>query len=204
MSVHSKRRWDSLRWGGLILVVVGALGGCATLQEIAALRQVAFSLDRVSDVRVAGVALGNRDSYADFSVSEIARIAAAVSNRNVPLGMIVHVEAQNPPDNNVTARMMELDWTLFIEDRKTVDGKLPGTYLLPPGEPVDIPVGVELDMMDFFGGGARELVNLALAVGGQGTAEVRLEARPTIETSLGPIRYPAPIVIRRQVRGSGS
>jgi hypothetical protein len=40
-------------------------------------------------------------------------------------------------------------------------------------------------------------VNLALSLSGRGGAptEVTLRATPTIETALGPIRYPRPITI---------
>ena len=52
-------------------------------------------------------------------------------------------------------------------------------------------------------GSAQDLFDLALALAGQGgaTKEVRLEALPTVQTSMGPIQYPSRIVIRRQVGG---
>ena len=43
------------------------------------------------------------------------------------------------------------------------------------------------------------LVALAIAGHGSTPRELRLELQPTIDTSIGPIRYPAPVVIRRQV-----
>ena len=185
----------------VLMCLIAGLVGCATLREIAALRTVAFSLDRVDNVRIAGVRVDDKRSYSDLSAVETARIAAAIVTKRVPLDLVVHVRAENPRDNQVSARLVDLDWTLFLENRETVSGKLAGTHLLPPGEPVDVPIGAQLDLLEFFNGSGRDLVDLALGIAGQGGSpkEVRLEALPTIQTSLGPIRYPGRIVIRRVV-----
>ena len=198
-----KRPWNAVSTGSLLLLVGGSLSlyGCTTLQELAALRLVDFSLDRVDQVRIAGVRIDDRRSFSDLSAAEAAQLIAAVAARDVPLDPVVHVRAENPPDNRVSARLVDLDWTLFLEDRETVAGKLAGAYLLPPGEPVDVPIAAQLDLVEFFGGSARDLFELALGFAGLGgaTKEVRLEALPTVQTSLGPIRYPSRIVIRRDV-----
>jgi len=60
-----------------------------------------------------------------------------------------------------------------------------------------VPISMSLNLVDFFQGSARDLVNLALSLTGQGGAptEVALRATPTVETAIGPIRYPQPITI---------
>jgi hypothetical protein len=62
-------------------------------------------------------------------------------------------------------------------------------------------VGVRLDLYDLADGGLGDLLELALAIAGYEGArkEIRLEALPTIQTALGPIRYPGRITIRREV-----
>jgi hypothetical protein len=185
----------------LVPLILLGIVSCAALQEIAALRTVVFALDRVDQVRLAGIRLDGRSSYSDLNVAEVARLTAAVVTKNVPLDLVVHVRAENPAENPVAARLVDFDWTLFLEDRETVSGTLSGNTPLPPGQPVDIPIAATLDLFDFFGGNARDLFELALALAGQGGAskEVRLEALPTVQTSLGPITYPGRIVLRRQV-----
>jgi hypothetical protein len=180
------------------LLLLPAMAGCATLQELAALHQVAFAFDRVSEVRLAGIALDRVDGWSQLTTIDAARLVAAVASGNVPLDLVVHVRAENPSDNHVTARLVGLDWTFFVEDRKTVAGHVAGGLSLPPGQPVDVPVPVALNLSDYFHDGARDLFELALGIAGRGnTRSIRLEATPTIETSLGPIRYPEPIVIER-------
>jgi hypothetical protein len=192
-----------LSWAVRVGAVVITLGvaGCATLQQVAALRRVAFAYDRISDVLLAGVRLDGKQAWTDVRVAEATRLANAVAGRQVPLDLTFHLRAENPPDNSVSARLTEMDWTLFVEDRRTVSGRLGGTYLLPPGEAVDVPLAVRFDLLELLDGRGRDLFDLALAIAGWGGApkRLRIELMPTIETPLGPIRYPQPISVERVV-----
>ena len=174
-----------------------ALGGCATLQQLAALRDVDFSIDRVADVRLAGIDLSRVRSYSDLSAADAGRLALAVSQRELPMSFDVHVQALNPEDNSVDARLVRMDWTLLLQERETLSGTFADETVLPRGVPVDVPIGVSLDLIDFFEGSARDLFDLAMDIAGQGgePTEVTLRAVPTVDTALGPIRYPQPITI---------
>jgi hypothetical protein len=180
----------------LAVGLLAALSGCATLREIAALRQVEFSLDRVSSLTLAGVDLDRVRRYEDLGLVEAARIASALASRELPLAFTLHVRADNP-DGNARARLMALDWTLFLQDRETVSGGLPGSVVIPTGGTADVPLAIRLDLLEFFEGSGRDLVNLALTLAGEEAppTSVRLRAVPTVETALGPIRYPQPITI---------
>lgn len=173
--------------------------GCATVQEIAALRQVRFELDRIGDVRLAGVSTAGRSSYRDLGGAEIAAIAAAVARRSVPLELTVHLTAENPASNATTARLHRLEWTMFLDERRIVDGDLAEAHVFEPGRPVDVPLRVRFDALEMYDAGAAGLFELALALAGVPGArkEVRLDLLPTIDTAHGPIRYPRPIVVRR-------
>lgn len=183
-----------------MVVLLGA-AACATIQQLAALRSVAFSIDRASRIRVAGVDVTNLRSFTDLRAVDAGAVVAAVGRGELPLDLRVHVRAENPPENGVTARLIRMDWTLFLEERETVSGVLDGPVVLPPGEPQDVPVDVHLDLIDFFQGSAPDLFDLALKLAGLGGApkDISIEALPTVETSLGPIRYPSPIRIRTRI-----
>jgi hypothetical protein len=182
-----------------VLVLLALLPGCATLQELRALRSVTFAYDRVSDVRLAGVHLSENMKFSSLSSADVARLIAAAGSDHLPLELVVHVRAHNPRANAVTARLVNMDWRFFIAERSIVNGALAGTYLFEPGEDVDIPVPVGLDLSEHFRGGGRELFDVALEVAGltDRKRELRLELEPTIQTGIGPIRYPSPIVVRR-------
>jgi hypothetical protein len=177
-----------------------ASAGCATLQQIAALRRVTFAFTGVSEVRVAGVRVEDGASFTRLSLADAARIAAAVATREVPLDLVAHVSAANPRENTVKASMVGLDWTFFVEDRRMLSGVLSRIVVIEPGATADVPLPVRFELLSLANGGARDLYDLALAIAGQGsvTKELRLELVPAIETPMGPMRFPSPVVVRRQ------
>jgi protein involved in polysaccharide export with SLBB domain len=83
----------------------------------------------------------------------------------------------------------------FLEQAGGIDPRL-GSYrnisVLRAGQKL-----AELDLYDFFSGRAEDLFGLALAATGAGgqTMNIALRATPTIQTPIGPIRYPSPITI---------
>lgn len=184
-----------------LLPALGILAGCATLQEVTALRSVDFSLAGTSGGTLAGVSIESARSVQDLGPLEMARIGGALSRGELPLQVVLLVQASNPPDN-ARARLVAMDWTLFLDDRRTVSGQLDREHVLPPGEPVRVPVQVELDLLEFFDDQLEAVAGLALAVAGAGEPQrVRLEATPSVQTPLGPIRYPTPIRIEGEVGG---
>jgi len=190
----------------MIVALLGAtllgVAGCATLQQLAALRNVDFSVDRVTDVHLAGVDLGRVRSYSDLGIADAGRLALAVSQGTLPMDFQLHVTAENPAENSVDARLVRMDWTLLLQGRETLSGVFANELVLPRGQPTDVPITISLNLLDFFQGSARDLLNLALSLTGQGGAptEVTLRATPTVDTALGPIRYPQPItIVRKQV-----
>ncbi len=180
-----------------------ALAGCATLQQVMALRDVDFAFDRVADVRLAGVDLDRVRSFSDLGLADAARLTAAVADRDLPLSLNVHLDATNPEDNTVDARLVRMDWTLLIEGREALSGVFDDEVILPPGEPRDVPFPVTLNLVEFVDGSARDLFDMALSLAGVGgaPAELAIRASPVVQTVLGPIRYPRPLVLVRGTVG---
>jgi len=177
------------------------LAGCAALTQLAPLYPVEFAFDRVSNVRIAG--LRPEGGYTTLDLDAVARLASAVAARNVPVDLVVHIRATSPSKQSVNARMPQMEWTFYVEDQEIVRGKLAESFLMEPGKPLDIPIPVHFDAYDAFGGRARSLYELALAIAGVPgyEKEVRIDIRPTIETGLGPILYATPLELRRTVGG---
>lgn len=173
------------------------LAGCATLQQIAALRQVDFALDRLADVRLAGVELDGVRSYSDLSIVDAGRLALALSEGELPLAFNLFVEGLNPAENDIEARLIQFDWTLLVEDRTTVSGVFEDEVVFRPGEVATFPMRIELDLIEFFDGSASDLAQIALSLADQGgePRNVAIEAVPTISTAIGPIRYPGAITV---------
>ncbi|MFN3597646.1 MAG: hypothetical protein ACK41D_10290 [Rubricoccaceae bacterium] len=183
------------------LVLFASASGCATLEQIAALRQVGFALDRVSQGRLAGVSIDGARGYGDIGALDAARVAASIAQGSLPLDFVLHVEASNPAENPVAARLVALEWTLFVEDTETVSGVFNDARLIAPGTTADLPIAIRLDLVQFFGRNVPELANLALNIAGAGgsPAKLRLQARPSVTTQFGRIAYPGTISITHDV-----
>ena len=181
----------------LMLASTLAIQGCQTLREIAALRLVDFAIDNVTDARLAGVQIERLRSYEDLSTTDIFQLGRAVAGQELPFRFNLNIAARNPDENDVQARLVRMDWTLFLEDRETISGILDQNLVFPPGQTTTFPVTIEVDLVDFFDRNLRDLVELALSVSGQGgePKNVSLRAIPTIDTPLGEMEYPRPITI---------
>ena len=184
------------------------LQGCAELGDIAraltSLKRLQFRLDGVSDFTMAGVALGPKSQLADFSVEDGVRLLAAFKERQLPARFLLNVEARNPNDGTegttrTVSTLTRFDWRLLIDGKPTVSGGIDRAIEIPgSGQTTALPLRVELDLYEFFGqGGYRDLLELALALGGRNgdIRRVALEARPSVSTPLGEIAWPEPITI---------
>ncbi|NNE36122.1 MAG: hypothetical protein HKN13_12845, partial [Rhodothermales bacterium] len=147
--------------------------------------------------RIAGVETSGIRGYEDLGALDIVRIGAAVARKELPVSFVLDVVAKNPAENGVQARMVGMDWTLLLEDRETISGVFEDEVVIPAGETRHLPIRIELDLIRFFEGNARDLVDLALSLAGEGGSakNVKLRAVPTIQTLVGPVRYPEPITI---------
>ena len=182
----------------LFVLVFGLITpGCSTIRQIANLRSIDFGIENVTGAQLAGVDLRGVRDYGDLGAREAVLIGRALSGGELPLRFQLNLMAQNPEENNVTARMVQMDWTLLIENRETVSGVINENFVLPPGQVRGIPITVELDLLRFFDQNAQDIVDLVLSFAGAGgePANIQLRATPVIETPIGPIRYPEPITI---------
>jgi hypothetical protein len=193
------------RHATLLLVAAALLAGaCATARQYLALSQVRFDIDNIREVRLAGVRLDNVHQASDLSPFDYGRIALAATQHNLPLEMDLHLAANNPAANNTTARLARFNWTLLLNQHETVSGALDTVYTIPPGTPTDVRVPVRLDLARYFNSNVADALDLALGLSGLSSkkTDVELRATPTIETPLGPIQYPQPIVVRRTVNAT--
>jgi hypothetical protein len=181
----------------VLILAAAAVAGCTTIREISALRSVAFRLDHVAELRIAGIDVSRVQKSSELSLVDAARVATAVARQELPLSFRLHVVARNPESNAVTARLVRMRWTLFLEDTETISGQLEREYALLPGQATDIPIDVSLDLLDFYERSGQDLIELALNLAGAGgePKRVAIRAVPTIDTPLGAISYPRPITI---------
>ncbi|MEM8601094.1 MAG: hypothetical protein AAGF99_14335 [Bacteroidota bacterium] len=181
----------------LVFALAASVGGCAALEQLTALQSVNFALNSTTGTQISGIPLSSLQNYNDLSAVQLLQLGSAITRGELPLEFTLLVDATNPQSNATAARLVNFDWTLFLDGSETVSGSYNDETLLPIGQTVGIPLDIRLDLVQFFGNNLPDLVEVALAVadlGGSGK-EVRLQATPSINTALGPIRYPGAITI---------
>jgi hypothetical protein len=168
------------------------------------LQRLQFKLGSVNNFTLAGVKIGGARTITDFSVLDAAKLVAAFSSSKFPASFTLNVLAKNPNDGtggtkNTSAVLKSLAWRLFLDDKETINGNISNSIEIPGvGQETTIPIAMSLDLYKFFNEqGYESIVNLALALGGVSgsSARIKLRATPTVDTFLGPIKYPGEITI---------
>ncbi|MBE2187059.1 MAG: hypothetical protein IAE99_09835 [Rhodothermales bacterium] len=183
---------------GLLAVLALAVVplGCAQLSALSNLAQVKFSLDGAQNVSLAGVSLDRVGTYRNIGGADLLRLGTALATGRMPLSMTLLVGAENPSSNPVSTRLVSMDYQVLLDDRQAFQGVVNDPVALSPGQTTRIPISAQTDLMQLVGGNLQQLVDLALAVAGNGAGpRLKVVVQPSIQTPLGAIRYPNPITI---------
>ncbi len=173
-------------------------------QNLMNLNRLQFKLENVSNFRLAGIDIASKRNVNDLSIMEGLKLTQAFATKSFPADFTLNVAAKNPNDGNAgsqqtMATLKSLDWTMYIDDVRTIDGNINHSIDIPgTGQTSIIPLGVSLDLYKFLGSqGYEKVINLAMNLGGLGgsPSRLKLDAQPTVETPLGPITYPGRITI---------
>lgn len=196
-------------------LVIGAVSllfifnGCAQLQQamntLSSLQRLKFKLANVAGFSAAGINLSNKSSISDFNpLTDGLSLLNAYRNKSLPATFTLNMNVNNPNDGsngtrNAPASLAGLDFRLLIDGKPTINGDIAQPFEIPAGGSGSVvPISISLDLFKFFGDqGYNDVINLALALGGQNgsASRITLDARPTVRTSFGDIQYPSRINI---------
>jgi hypothetical protein len=182
-----------------LLILVFTLSGCSVYQSLVNLSRLQFKLGNVNGFTINGVSVSGKTKLSDFNSIELLRISQAVAGGKLPVSFVLNVQAKNPNDGtggypSTNATVTNFPWRLMIDNKETISGGLKNAVTVPgTGEITTIPLQINLDLVKFFQNkGYEDLINLALAIGGNkgSSSNLTLYAQPTVSTSLGPVKYP--------------
>ena len=151
-----------------------------------------------------GINISNKKSISDFNATELLKLTSVITSGKLPASFTLNVEAKNPNDGSggypkTDATLKAFPWKLEIDNVETISGDIGSPVSVPgTGEVTNIPLTMNLDLIEFFGNkGLDNLVNLALALGGQegSSSKLTLYATPTVSSPLGDIKYPGELKI---------
>jgi hypothetical protein len=191
-----------------MLAILIGLQSCATLEQIAGalinLQRLKFKLGAVHDFSLLGINLGGKSGLADFTVAEGLRLAQAFAGKRIPAEFVLDILVVNPNDGTggsmqTVSTLTGLESRLLVDGKPTVTGNIDRPIEIPgTGRESTIGIRLGIDFYEFFErGGYKDILGLALAIGGKsGTASrLSLDTLPTVTTPFGPITYPSRITI---------
>ncbi|MBW6459649.1 MAG: hypothetical protein K0B08_03670 [Bacteroidales bacterium] len=184
-----------------LFTMVFILSSCSVLQQTSEIKNFArcdFRLESISNLRMAGVNIQNKNSMSDLGFMEIAKITAAVASNSLPVHFDLDVLARNP--NSAMAAMNKLDWILLIDDIEMTRGVLIERIEIQPNSYTAFPVAMNFDLMKALSGKSGDaLLNFIFNLTGSGgkPARVKLKAKPTIMVGSTALEYPGYITIKQ-------
>ncbi len=194
----------------IILLSIALLlttSSCSMYETMVNLSRLKFKLGDVVNFTVGGINITNKRSVSDFNSVEVLKLTSALTSGKLPASFTLNVEAKNPNDGTggypkTDATLKAFPWRLEIDQVETISGNI-GTPVSVPGtgEITNIPLTMNIDLIEFFGNkGYENLLNLALALGGQqgSSSKLSLYATPTVSSPLGDIKYPGELKIVEQ------
>lgn len=187
-----------------ILFTFFAFVQCSILQTITNLSRLQFKLGNVNGFMVNNIDISNKASLSDLSPTEMISLSSIITQGKLPVSFVLNVNAKNPNDGTggyarTDATLKGFKWRLFIDDKETISGDLDAPVTVPgTGEVSNIPLRINLDLLQFFKGeGLEKIANLVLAIGGRqgSSSRIILYATPTVSTPIGDIKYPGELKI---------
>jgi len=187
-----------------IISLTFLLTSCSVYQTMENLSRLKFKLGAVNNLTLNGINISNKKSISDFNATELLKLTSVITSGKLPASFTLNVEAKNPNDGSggypkTDATLKAFPWKLEIDNVETISGDIGSPVSVPgTGEVTNIPLTMNLDLIEFFGNkGLDNLVNLALALGGQegSSSKLTLYATPTVSSPLGDIKYPGELKI---------
>lgn len=173
------------------------------LSSIANLVNCEYSLKNVSNVSVAGVNVKNVIN-GNISATDVVLLAAAITNKQVPLALDVNINVKNPTDRQAMLSMM--DWALDIAQTQFATGSTTKSYDIKPMNTSVVPLGVSTDLYRIFSKeGLNSLKTFAASFNSEGkSSQVGLKIRPSLTVANQTIKAPDYIQIMKPTESTSS
>ncbi len=125
-------------------VMAIALVGCNSITGLKNFADCKFQFNSVSNVRLADIDLTNKKTYSNFKLTDLATLGVAYAKKELMLDMNVNMVVNNP--NEQAAQLDGMDFILWIDDEKMLDGTMNQKVKIAAGEDalVSLPISMNL------------------------------------------------------------
>ncbi|MCF8303912.1 MAG: hypothetical protein K9I94_11600 [Bacteroidales bacterium] len=187
----------------LILVLMLVFFSCDVLDEVqqtVAFTKCKFRLHSVENLKFAGVNIQNKDELSDVGFTGAAKIASSVAQGKFPLDFDLNIQVKNP--NSSTASMHRMEWQLYIDNMKMLQGNVDRRISVNGNGGVNtFPLRISTDVKELLNENSKDaVINLIFNLAGVGgrPSNIMVKAKPSIEVGGTMLDYPGYITIRNE------
>ncbi len=174
-----------------VLLLLITATACSTKDDFEAFKEAEYSLKSIDTINVNGISLLEKRGAADFTFNEAAVLFTAISENKLKAisTLNLNVELGNEHKNR-TMKLTQLKWQMLVNDQKTASGVVNEAIQLKNGlNTLTLSTLVALDQ-EKGGNHLTHLMRVASLLK-QDKSNIKLQIKPTIQTSVGPIELPA-------------
>ncbi|MEJ8800646.1 hypothetical protein [Pontibacter sp. H249] len=177
----------------LVLLLLLAGAACKTKDDFEAFKEADYSLKSVDEVRVNGINLLEKKRAEDFSFGEAAVLFSAFSENKLNATSILNLNVDLGEEHkDRTMTVTQLKWQMLVNNEKAVSGVIQEAIQLKNGLNT-IKVSSPVAFAQENGSSSlNSLLRIATMLHeDRSKAQVQLQIKPTVQTSVGPIELPA-------------
>lgn len=182
-----------------ILLISVALTSCDLLNQIGGaiqLSQCDYKYKSVSDVRLAGMNLGDGTSVSLSNFAAISSIFSGGPQQSIPFSLTLNMNVTNP--NQAVAFLNALEYAININDMEFTTGKMDIPIRVEPGKTAVLPISIGVDLQNLINRYSRDKVaNEMSGFLGLSSKETTVSVKlwPKLMVGNTPIKVPAPIPV---------
>jgi LEA14-like dessication related protein len=185
-----------------VLSLILILPSCDILQQVGEMQMLSrceFRINTVTDINLAGVNVSNIQHISDVRPMDVLMLTNGVLSNSLPLNFNLNLQIKNP--NDQTASLNRLDWILFIDDLKMIEGAINQRFMVGPDENSTLPVQIGFNLAEALSDERADKIidfALGLAEGSGKTTRVMVKLRPSVMVGQRSIAYPGWIEVRNE------
>ena len=171
----------------LFLFAIVFISSCSIFETLSNLSYVKFKLNGISDFKVLGISVSDKQNIGDFDFAEIAKLTSAITLDKLPVSFTVNIIAKNdnPKAYETTdIQITDFPFTLYYSGKDLLHGNITRPIIIPGKNKTKIfSVEVGADILKVFDNlSLEEIANIIFDIGGknQDLSNIQIEATPEI------------------------
>ncbi len=183
-----------------ILIKIMFITSCDILHQVAEMHTFSkceFRVASVTDTYLAGVNLSAIKSFSDIKPLDLVMLTSAALSNNLPLNLKLNLEVKNP--NSQAASLNRVDWQLFIDDLKMLEGAVNDRFVADAYQTATLPLTFSFNLKETLKGEkADKLISFAtgLADGTNQSNRVMMRLKPSVMVGGRTVAYPGYIDVK--------